>query len=428
MGISVGTFNILDPNFAVSHNQAEGLSAPGKSNWGSRKEGIVRLIQSSHLDVICLQEISARSLNDMKAAIEAQGYEIVHVPHSGRIDGLAILYKKGKLEPKDFRVLSKHGLESCYVDLKDQTTGKMIRVANCHLLGGPKSNQGTEQIEALVKEVDKEANHPIDARIIVGDFNADEKQLNQTNSKFQALKQANYAFDGNLSPTEPGKNRHIDWIWVRSSAQLASLAVPHPSVPVSDHQLLATQLNFQATVLSNNPLPSTLSQVISAPFQHTQPNRSFRAKMMSHFSVTGWDAGSKKSFAEKLDGILTQCANANPFLPTIRQKFAEYVDTLLMTASERQMLREDLERAIQAAQEMATRERVRARAMSALQTGSVSIPASGIGSLSQEDNRTPAPLASRPSNPSTAPVTLFQHVKAFFRGIASFFSRLFGFR
>jgi hypothetical protein len=296
--------------------------------------------------------------------------------------------------------------------------GKTIRVANCHLLGGSSQDKGREQIEELVQEVEQPSFEQIDARIIKGDFNADEKQLHSVNSKLEVLENAHYQFDGNITPTEIGKNRHIDWIWVHSSsAKLTSLQNGaqllgnRPSQVASDHALLATQITFQATSLKENPFPSIL------PKAHSQPKGSFREKIINHFSVTGWDAALRGIFANKLDEILTGLANVKPFLLAVRQKFQEYVNTLYMTEEGKQILMNDLERAIKTAEQVFKK------------PGVVGPPPS----LKPNPIHTPpSPPPLLPISPSpvldSAPMTFFQHIRNFFYGFVSFFARLFGFR
>lgn len=404
MNITVGTFNILDPDFAVKYKQKEGLTAAGKSNWNTRKDLIARKIENSNLDIMTLQEVSLTSFDDLSIDFQKAGYVVKHVPHSERTDGLAVLYKANKFTEKGFKVFTKHGMNSCYIDLA-MSTGKIIRVATCHLLGGPKQDMGREQIEQVVQMVEKNGAEEIEARIITGDFNADATQLDSPSdldeegdeldippTKFTALKEAEYEFDGDLTPTEIAKNRRIDWIWVRSSSvTLSPLTAAMQTISqqrqeaASDHALAATQLQFKASVFQpaplsldpltisvdspltqspdTSPLPTPLSfypynfspTIVKTdpeitPYQHTQPLGSFRAKIMDNFSVTGWDAALRRCWKENLDKILTQQANAKPFLQVVRQKYEEWTEHLFMTKDEKEILINDFEKAIAAAQ------------------------------------------------------------------------------
>ncbi len=236
MDFTIGTLNILHPAFAEKHHTQEGLGQNGKSNWHTRKDKIATLITRSNLDVICLQEISQQSNLDLQEKLKNE-YEIAHIPRS-RGDGLAIYFKKVRFEKMNFVALS-DGL--CFIDLKDRTTGKVVRVANCHLQGGNQQHKGKKQIETLLAQV----NAPIS--VIAGDFNADESQLHQADSKFSALLKEGFQHDGNLDETEVPKptctkGRHIDWIWCRF--ETPGLAPQHHVIAqnevVSDHLLSAS--------------------------------------------------------------------------------------------------------------------------------------------------------------------------------------------
>lgn len=228
MEFTIGTLNILHPHFAKKHNTKEGLGQNGKSNWHTRKDKVAALISQSNLDVICLQEISQQSNQDLQEKVTKE-YEIAHVSRS-RGDGLAIYFKKARFEKMNFVALA-DGL--CFIDLKDRTTGKVVRVANCHLHGGNQQHRGKKQIETLLAQV----NEPIS--VITGDFNADESKLTQADSKFSALLKAGFQHDGNLDKTCT-TGRHIDWIWCRG------LAPHHHEIAqneeVSDHLLSASSI------------------------------------------------------------------------------------------------------------------------------------------------------------------------------------------
>jgi exonuclease III len=431
MGITVGTFNILDPIFAVKHRQPQGLvgqqppDGERMGNWPTRKDRIVQLIKASNLDVINLQEVSRKSLAGMEKEIEKMGYGIKYVKHTGRHDGLAILYKMNKLEEQNFCCHSKKGLKFCYIDLRviNDKEKKIIRVANCHLKGGDPENQkiGTAQIEKLVAKVNK-GSKKMAACIITGDLNACDYK---NDPKFRALKAKGYEFDGNIDATEinkQGTKRHIDWIWVRSSsAQLAHLIIQQPILSltndVSDHVLSATRIVFSGQKLKTDLTPSLFQNAMAHTataatasattlFRHTQPKGSFREKIMNHFSVRvpGWDDDLKSAFSKKLDDVLLQCAKVKKefFLKVIRDKFAADIDQL--NDEEKEILKSDLELAIKAA----TKPHIPHNKQEKPHAASVKPPVASV-----------SPVPS---------VTWGQRIKGFFSGIASFFAGLFRFR
>jgi hypothetical protein len=179
----------------------------------------------------------------------------------------------------------------------------------------------------------------------------------------------------------------------------------------SDHALLATQLTFQATSLKQSPISSHL------PKAHSQPKGSFREKIMNHFSVTGWDATLRDLFANKLDEILTGLAGVKPFLPAVRQKFQEYANTLYMTEEGRQILMDDLERAIKAAEQTSKKIGVTTPPTSLTPPSPVRTPPIP-----------PSPPISPKPIPHSPPATFFQRIGNFFYEFVNFFARLFGFR
>ncbi|MBA2367588.1 MAG: hypothetical protein H0V82_01015 [Candidatus Protochlamydia sp.] len=62
--------------------------------------------------------------------------------------------------------------------------------------------------------------------------------LEQQGSKLNALTINNYKFDGDVSPTETGKGRHIDWIWIKSSsAELVPIHNIPKNLVASNHCL-----------------------------------------------------------------------------------------------------------------------------------------------------------------------------------------------
>lgn len=99
--LTVGTWNVLHPKYAVKHNEAEGVTYQrGKrvSNWADRAREIGRSLQKSALDVYLLQEIGEAQLADIMPHVQ-DAYEEVHKVHPGRgaSDGVAILLRRKKL-------------------------------------------------------------------------------------------------------------------------------------------------------------------------------------------------------------------------------------------------------------------------------------------------------------------------------------------
>jgi endonuclease/exonuclease/phosphatase family metal-dependent hydrolase len=239
--LNTGSLNILHPDFAVRHNEADGL-IPGTncSNWSTRKERIVTVLNDSKLDVICLQEISRANLNEILPHLV--GYaEASHEMHQSRGDGVAILYKTDRLVLKQKHTFEPvHGMMSACVDLSERASGKIVRVASCHLKGGG-SPEGINQINSLVERVETTPGF-VHARVIAGDFNADANREHWNSARFRSLREKLYQHDDSQSPTEPKKNRRIDWVWIKASEahEVQSLPIVHETV--SAHIISATKL------------------------------------------------------------------------------------------------------------------------------------------------------------------------------------------
>ncbi|MBN9378432.1 MAG: hypothetical protein BGO14_08040 [Chlamydiales bacterium 38-26] len=254
--VTIGTFNILDPVFAERHKQPQGLNSQGRSNWDSRGPRLITCIKNSNLDVICLQEVSEVSKKYFEKFTQ-DTYVILWSKHQSRHDGVAILYKKDKFKHIAFKKFPSEGLCASYVDLQEKASKSVIRVASCHLLGGPAKgpvHSGKIQVDKYVSEVEKQESsqsYTLEAKIFAGDFN----EANLQSEKFQALK-GYYATDGSSMITEPDKNRKIDWIWVNSRGFLNQLKVVQED-NLSDHRLLATKLTLP---IQNSDVPPNQSQ------------------------------------------------------------------------------------------------------------------------------------------------------------------------
>lgn len=105
-GITVATWNLLCPVYALKYNDKEGLTN-GKDNWRIRGPLIAKLLAESELDVIFLQETSCvasqlkkfgkfESMLALMQPVLENRYHIVHYTHPGRAarDGCAILLQK----------------------------------------------------------------------------------------------------------------------------------------------------------------------------------------------------------------------------------------------------------------------------------------------------------------------------------------------
>ena len=134
--------------------------------WNIRLAQIIKIIDDSDSDIICLQEIEITTftLDYNSLIVDKYGYYGHPLPDKKRSShiGNFILYRKSKFNATE----SKHTSSAVILTLKDIITGASICLANVHLKAGiiiPESiNTRISQLKSIFK-------HNID--IICGDFN-----------------------------------------------------------------------------------------------------------------------------------------------------------------------------------------------------------------------------------------------------------------
>ena len=122
VALSVATYNLLHPKYAVFWGQEEGINASGDSNWPQRMPCIAALLRDGDLDVYLLQEVGLDQLVDLRQVLGGRAsprdvgqqgivgytmdlgeYMCVHFTHPGRAarDGVAILLRRDRLWLRD---------------------------------------------------------------------------------------------------------------------------------------------------------------------------------------------------------------------------------------------------------------------------------------------------------------------------------------
>ncbi|MCE5318091.1 MAG: hypothetical protein LLG04_12130 [Parachlamydia sp.] len=124
-----------------------------------------RLLKDFQPDILCLQEYFYQErLNDnahkaIKICLETNGYSIVGETKagSGRIDDLAIAYKRNVFDCKKIGVAFQGGLSepARFADLKHKTSGIVIRAASDHVSGfdGAQQKKHAEKKESAKAEL-----------------------------------------------------------------------------------------------------------------------------------------------------------------------------------------------------------------------------------------------------------------------------------
>lgn len=235
----------------------------GINKWDNRIERVSQFLNDEAADVICLQEVLNRQLNDLDGTLD--GYAHVGV---GRDDGKTrgeyapIFYKNKKYENLEEGTfwLSEHpdsvgsvGWDArlpriaTWIKLKDKKTGRLFVVINTHFdhIGRKARQQSAELIKNWIYE---NVNHlPV---ILAGDLNVTEKSeayksltaedspLADVSKVCKKKEGVNYSFH-NFGRTSSILRSKIDYIFVSRDAKVKSVYIPYEDpiegMYLSDH-------------------------------------------------------------------------------------------------------------------------------------------------------------------------------------------------
>lgn len=235
----------------------------GINKWDNRKERVSRFLNDEAADIICLQEVLNRQLNDLDGALD--DYSHVGV---GRDDGKTrgeyapIFYKKKKYEKQEAGTfwlsefpdsVGSVGWDASlpriatWIKLMDKKSGRLFVVVNTHFdhIGRKARQQSAELIKSWISE--NFIHLPV---ILAGDLNVTEKSeayksLTVENSPivdaFKVCKKkegVNYSFH-NFGKTSAISRSQIDYIFVSRDAKVKSVFIPHEDpiegMYLSDH-------------------------------------------------------------------------------------------------------------------------------------------------------------------------------------------------
>lgn len=245
----------------------------GINKWDNRKERVSQFLNDEVADVICLQEVLNRQLNDLDHALN----DYAHVG-VGRDDGKTrgeyapIFYKKKKYEEQEAGTfwLSEHpdsvgsvGWDASlpriatWIRLRDKKTGRLFVVINTHFdhIGRKARQQSAELIKYWITE---NINHlPV---ILAGDLNVTEeseayRSLTAEKSPmvdaFKVCKKkegVNYSFH-NFGRTSTISRAKIDYIFVSRDAKVKSVYIPHEApiegMYLSDHNPIIAHIHIK---------------------------------------------------------------------------------------------------------------------------------------------------------------------------------------
>jgi hypothetical protein len=141
--LTVGTWNLLHPTYAVKYREVEGIYGRTKSNWPDRAPEIGDRLLKGGLDVYLLQEVGQAQLDDLQPYV-SQLYELRFAAHPGRgaKDGVAVLVRKARLQIEEdhtLEILAKekdlkgqHYMSAMLVTARDVATGARVLAVSAH--------------------------------------------------------------------------------------------------------------------------------------------------------------------------------------------------------------------------------------------------------------------------------------------------------
>lgn len=249
------------------------IAAPDEKigcSWEVRKDNVAQYVLDNNIDVVGMQEVTFKQLNDLRERLK--GYDYVGV---GRTDGK----EKGEFTPVFFRADKYEPLEkgnfwlsetpdvpgskgwdaalervASYVKLKDKATGKVFMAINTHYdhIGVQARKESAKLIMSKIKSIvgDRPA-------VVTGDFNItedNEAYSTMVNSEFKMNDAyhmtarhtgAPYTFHDycRISPLKAPK---IDFIFITPNVKVLQSHIERetPTKRISDHNPHWADLEF----------------------------------------------------------------------------------------------------------------------------------------------------------------------------------------
>lgn len=256
MKLKVCTYNILDQGALNRYLVSNHLNINGLP-WNQRKPNIFENMDNASADIYLLQEVSHYAFPQIQASFShLTGY---YAQHPNGSHGVAIFFNPNRFTQlhssffssplKDIQVGNR---KSGFIDLLDNQTKKVIRVATGHFTGGPNRSIGNTELTSLLDAMDKSpSSQPIDAMILGGDFN---ESPSRRADRLQLVRDQGYVDDGNTSETEIGTGRkldHIFWKNLSGSSHQSNRLQVVPKGGASDHAPLVNRIQFQPPATQN---------------------------------------------------------------------------------------------------------------------------------------------------------------------------------
>jgi len=290
--LRVGSYNILNPDFAASMKTKEGIRKDGSSNWASRKNIIVKNLVQGDFDLVCLQELSQSALDSMSKVLQKNKLRFAG-KLSPDCSGLGILYNSSRLQllhplPGDPADKSHEGGHQQFATFKHRETGKVIRIANVHFQGYnlsnpqcPKRILGYAQMKSTLENL-KTNLQTIDGVVIAGDFNEVMTFRGDALSRRNLLLRYNFHYNN--------RDSKIDWFAFRSTnPSLSKVTFERMDLEqekASDHDLIGGEIHF--------PTPFSLENSLSIEKRKNELMTSENGKSSSNKSAVKSTKGNKR--------------------------------------------------------------------------------------------------------------------------------------
>jgi len=258
---TVASYNLLHEQAAETYKAELPPQLQTKTSWSAREPYAIQNVHQLQADILCVQECTREMYKNM--GMQEAIYAFHKDPHNPRLKhyhGVAILYNPARfslIQGSLKTIYSQNGKASVVVDLQDKTTQKVIRVVSMHLDGGPNRNLGDTQLEDVHNKLAGRPDQP-DYTILAGDFN----EGNQGH-RIQYLHANGMVVASSQNPTEPHKQRTIDWIAVSNPAKISPENTARLSNLASDHMpALVTVTEMPTPPVFNKPTLQELQAML----------------------------------------------------------------------------------------------------------------------------------------------------------------------
>lgn len=222
--IKIVSYNILSPLHLKYGNYA---ALPDEViNWDKRKPRILQIIQNSAADIICLQEIDAKSYQYFEQQLLEYGYAGVYAePIKANKDSVATFYQTSK-----FKLYSKHvhvfqGYNKSFQEINlESKEGVLLTVVNTKIQWDNENksveeHKGYQQLLSLGNTLHLE--RAKNSTIICGDFNFEPWQVQRVDFIKQYIDV--HALSDLHTIQIDGKLKRIDYIFASKGFNVINL-------------------------------------------------------------------------------------------------------------------------------------------------------------------------------------------------------------